>query len=68
MQASTVASTSRNPGEPYSGDLRTRLVTAANTNAFDIYCPLAGCRCILLRKGTAELAKRNGEPVRALLL
>lgn len=58
------SSSSRNPGVPYSADqLREKLVDDAGNNATDLYCPLGGCRCLLLRKGSARLVKRDGEAV-----
>lgn len=65
--SSLVASGSRNPGQPYSEALRPSLVAAEDgqTNAYDIYCPLGGCRCLLLRKGSATLVARSAAAVRA---
>lgn len=59
------ASTSRNPGVPFTPELlqEKKLVDSAGNNATDIFCPLGGCRCLILKKGSAKLVKRNAEAV-----
>lgn len=67
MSAST-ASASRNPGVPYSLSIKSSIIDSSNgTNAADIYCPLAGCRCLILRKGSAQLVERDSGPVSAFV-
>ena len=62
--SSEVASTSRNPGTAYSASLQEKLVAPGDsTNAFDMYCPLGGCRCLMLRQGSARLVKRSAAAV-----
>lgn len=64
MASNTLAQSShRNPGQAYSASLREKLVSDDGTNASDIYCPLAGCRCLLLKIGSAKLVERTGEAV-----
>jgi hypothetical protein len=59
-----VSSSSRNPGLAFTAELfQDKLVDASGSNATDIYCPLGGCRCLILRRGSAKLVKRTGEAV-----
>lgn len=64
MSLAPSSSTSRNPGSPFTaGLLSEKLVDSAGNNATDLYCPLGGCRCLMLRKGSAKLVKRDGDAV-----
>lgn len=63
-----LAYSSRNPGVPFSQEIKDRLAASAGqTNEYDIYCPLAGCRCLILRKGHAQLVNRKADVVSAYL-
>lgn len=65
--SSGATSTRRSPGEAYSADLAAQLKDeSTGLNATDIYCPLGGCRCLLLRKGNATLVQRSAEAVSIL--
>ncbi|ORY06062.1 Mss4-like protein [Basidiobolus meristosporus CBS 931.73] len=52
----------KNPGVPLSEVANpASLVTEDGHNAYDLYCPLADCRCLILRKGVGKLVDMESE-------
>ncbi|KAK9764805.1 hypothetical protein K7432_007402 [Basidiobolus ranarum] len=54
--------TRKNPGIPLSEiDALSSIVTEEGCNAYDLYCPLEDCRCLILRKGVGKLVDAESE-------